>query len=299
VADLPGAGTPFQPFRALQLDWEPRGHAPAGVYDDPHFDFHAYYTPRDAVDAIAVGPCSRTGFLSPPAWRAALRPVPAPCFPSGPWASTAQAVAGMGSHLVNLLAPELDLGHVGHGFGQTFILGAYDGRITFVEMMASARWLAANAANGSAALCYPVVGAPSRYFYGGYKPHRYCFEPDAAAGVTTVRFTDLLWFDADEVGCDPDAAGVRFHPDSYAPPLQEAYALNPECVYDVRPLGLGGRAADGVVAVLEAADAARRPPGDYKIMATAPVGVAAERTQGGNTSRRAAVAGMLVAAVGR
>jgi hypothetical protein len=62
---------------------------------------------------------------------------------------------------------------------------------------------------------------------------------------------------------------------------------------------LGGRAADGVVAVLEAADAARRPPGDYKIMATAPVGVAAERTQGGNTSRRAAVAGMLVAAVGR
>ena len=50
---------------------------------------------------------------------------------------------------------------------------------------------------------------------------------------------------------------------------------------------------------MSAAYAARRPPGDYNYkMATAPVGVA-ERTQGGNTSRRAAVAGMLVAAVGR
>ena len=170
-----------------------------------------------------------------------------------------------------------------HGFGQTFIFGAYDGRVTFVEVMASARWLAANSANGSVALCYPVVGAPARYFYGGYKPHRYCFEPDAASRVTTIRFTDLLWFDADEAGCDPDGAGVRFHPDSYAPPLQEAYALNAACVYDVRPVDA-------------AAAAARRPPGDYK-MATAPVGVA-ERTEGGNTSRRAAVAGMLVAAVG-
>lgn len=294
--DLPGVGTHFQPFGTAQLDWEPRGHAPVGVYDDPHFDFHAYYVDRAAVEAIAVGPCSRTGFLSPDAWRRALRPVPAACFPTGPWASTALAVAGMGSHLVNLLAPELRT--AGRGFGQTFIFGAHDGAVTFVEAMASARWLAANAANASslhaaAPLCYPIVGGPTRYLHGGYKPGRYCFEPPPARaapgkapGVATVRFADMRYYPSDVAACDPDAPGVRYHPDSYAPALQEAYALNRDCVYDVRPVGA------------QAGDAGGRDGGGRYTMATAPVGAAETREAAEKGARREAMAGMVVAAVG-
>jgi len=91
-----------------------------------------------------------------------------------------------------------------HGFGQTLILGSYDGAlllvcyiqsegteeeekkltlekktafseisnknkfsgaINFVEFMASAHWLSANAALGKR-LCFPIIGSPKEYRYG-------------------------------------------------------------------------------------------------------------------------------------
>lgn len=36
---MPAVGTHFQPFEVAQLDWEPEGHAPMGVYSDPHVSF--------------------------------------------------------------------------------------------------------------------------------------------------------------------------------------------------------------------------------------------------------------------
>lgn len=104
--DLPGQGSHFQPFGTAQLDWEPRGHAPTGIYDDPHFDFHLYYTTAAEVEAISVGECSNVGFLSADAWRRSLKPMPAQCFPTGAFTNTALAVSGMGTHLVNVLSPE-------------------------------------------------------------------------------------------------------------------------------------------------------------------------------------------------
>lgn len=162
--DLPGQGTHFQPFGTAQLDWEPTGHAPAGIYDDPHFDFHLYYTDAAAVEAIGVGSCSNVGFLSADAWRKSLKPMPAQCFPTGAFTNTALAVSGMGTHLVNVLSPEFKMPF--HGFGQTFIFGAYDGKINFVELMASLHWLRANAEAGKA-LCYKIIGGPKEYYYAG------------------------------------------------------------------------------------------------------------------------------------
>ena len=62
-----------------------------------------------------------------------------------------------------------------------------------------------------------------------YKPHRYCFEPTPS--VTTIRFTDMLWFDA---GCKEDKYTV-YAAESYAPGIQEALLLNPNCTYDMKP----------------------------------------------------------------
>ena len=92
---MPAAGTHFQPFEVAQLDWEPEGHAPMGVYSDPHLDLHLYYTDKAAVESIGVGGCNRWGFLSQDAWYRSLKPVPIQCFPTGAYTNTALAVSGM------------------------------------------------------------------------------------------------------------------------------------------------------------------------------------------------------------
>ena len=92
---MPAADTHFQPFKVAQLDWEPEGHAPMGVYSDPHLDLHLYYTDQAAVEAIGVGGCNRWGFLSQDAWYRSLKPVPIQCFPTGAYTNTALAVSGM------------------------------------------------------------------------------------------------------------------------------------------------------------------------------------------------------------
>ena len=92
---MPAADTHFQPFKVAQLDWEPEGHAPLGVYSDPHLDLHLYYTDQAAVESIGVGGCNRWGFLSQDAWYRSLKPVPIQCFPTGAYTNTALAVSGM------------------------------------------------------------------------------------------------------------------------------------------------------------------------------------------------------------
>ena len=41
----------------------------------------------------------------------------------------------------------------------------FSGAINFVELMASAHWLSANAALGKR-LCFPIIGSPKEYRYG-------------------------------------------------------------------------------------------------------------------------------------
>src|SRR5687768_12247168 len=40
------------PFKFVELDWNPGGHEPPGVYDTPHFDFHFYTIAKSERDAI-------------------------------------------------------------------------------------------------------------------------------------------------------------------------------------------------------------------------------------------------------
>ena len=40
------------PYKFIELDWNPAGHEPAGVYTLPHFDYHFYkigVAERDAI----------------------------------------------------------------------------------------------------------------------------------------------------------------------------------------------------------------------------------------------------------
>jgi hypothetical protein len=50
LLDMP-AQNPTQ-YKFVQFDWNPIGHEPAGVYDQPHFDFHFYTVSREVRASI-------------------------------------------------------------------------------------------------------------------------------------------------------------------------------------------------------------------------------------------------------
>ena len=41
------------PYRFVAVDWNPAGHMPPGIYDEPHFDFHFFSATEAQRDAIA------------------------------------------------------------------------------------------------------------------------------------------------------------------------------------------------------------------------------------------------------
>eukprot|EP00884_Botryococcus_braunii_P009118 jgi/Botrbrau1/18207/Bobra.53_1s0066.1 len=224
---LPGAGTKYQPFKTLQLDWEPMGHAPDSIYSVPHFDYHFYFVEPEAVKNISHGPCSMVGLLSQESYYRALKPMPLQCYPTGAYVNSGLAVAEMGTHLVN--AGGYEFIPPFHGFDSTHIYGSYDGRMVFLEVMASARFMKEVVDKGKK-LCRSVDGRPKEFYFPGFKPTKYCMVP-SDTNVTRIYYEDFTWYNS---GCEVTAATI-FAPDSYVPPIQEAQLLNPECTFPIMP----------------------------------------------------------------
>jgi len=127
------------PFQFVELDWNPGGHEPPGIYDVPHFDFHFYtITPaqRNAIDPVALGEAqflAKSGNLPPEAERAPFHVALAA--PGQP----VVAVPRMGVHWSDMRSPELQ-GMLGNPAGYrpfttTFTYGSWDGRFIFAEPM--------------------------------------------------------------------------------------------------------------------------------------------------------------------
>lgn len=108
-------------FLRLEMDWNPQGHPPPGVYDVPHFDFHFYYIPDSQRTTIPGGQVS---------------PVASKFLPSN-YSQPGPAVPQMGGHALDLMSPELN----GGTFTQTFIYGYYQGQEIFLEPMATQAYL--------------------------------------------------------------------------------------------------------------------------------------------------------------
>jgi hypothetical protein len=109
-------------FRHAWLNWNPMGHPPPGIYDDPHFDFH-YYT---------VSSDERETFVDPVKLDASL---PAEYLP--PNYEGGDLVPAMGKHYSDLTSPEFN----GQPFTQTYIYGSYDSKFIFVEPMITLEFL--------------------------------------------------------------------------------------------------------------------------------------------------------------
>ena len=95
------------------------------------------------------------------------------------------SVAGMGNHLVDSRDPEL--ADPSLGFSSTFIYGAYDGKLIFLEPMVSRAFLASRPDR-----CTPIR-APKGYATPGYYPTTYCVRHDAATSTHTVTLEGLIY----------------------------------------------------------------------------------------------------------
>ncbi len=173
------------PYQFAELDWNPQGHPPAGVYTVPHFDFHFY----------TISLAERNSILpSDPLFKTKARNVPTGVYvPSGylvPGDPAAQAVPEMGVHWLNSQAPELQ-GLFGNPrgykpFTKTFIYGSWNGRFTFYEPMITRAYL----------LTQPDVttpiSVPARYAQPGWFPTAYRVTYDAQTKEYLIALTRLV-----------------------------------------------------------------------------------------------------------
>lgn len=122
VVPLPQKAIDITPFNFIEVDWNPHGHPPVGIYDIAHFDFHFYMVPKTEVDA-AIDPIK-------------LNTDPASDYLPASYISGAP-VPQMGKHWIDSNSPEM------HNipFTQTFVYGSYNGNVTFYEPMVTKAYL--------------------------------------------------------------------------------------------------------------------------------------------------------------
>lgn len=170
------------PVQWVGVNWNVHGHAPPGVYDLPHFDFHFYMTSKAAIDRIRVGSCGI--FIDCDDFKRATQPVPAKYVDSR-FVNVDAAVPMMGNHLVDTTSPEL--AQPPQKFTHTWILGAYDGRITFLEPMITREYLLERPNR-----CF-AIKQPSAWQLSGYYPTRYCMRYHARVDKYTISLEGLVF----------------------------------------------------------------------------------------------------------
>jgi hypothetical protein len=179
LMQLPSSGTEIvlrlpsvpavPPFDHIGINWNPNGHPPAGVYNQPHFDVHFYLVTLEERNLITS--------------TAKMYVAPAPEFlPQDYELSPNSGDSRMGSHWWDAEAPELH----GHGFDHTFIFGFYDGALVFLEPMVTLNYL-----NTQPAFRTPIK-QPNAWQKPGLYPSDYRIDHDAKFEEYTVALTNLL-----------------------------------------------------------------------------------------------------------
>jgi hypothetical protein len=167
------------PYQWVELDWNPGGHEPPGIYDTPHFDFHFYRVSQaqiDAIDPAALGQAqflAKSGNLPPEAERAPF--YIAPAAPGQP----ISAIPKMGVHWLDVRSPELQ-GMFGNPAGYrpfttTFIYGSWDGDFIFEEPMITRAFIMSRKTATAAAERDSVISipTPAQRRPDGYYPAAY------------------------------------------------------------------------------------------------------------------------------
>jgi hypothetical protein len=183
-------------FQFVELNWNPGGHEPPGVYDKPHFDFHFYTTSkaeRDAIDPAAPDYAAKANRLPGAEFIPQFYSLPLP--PGVP--PVAAAVPRMGVHMLDMRSPEIQ-GMLGNPAGYrpfttTFIQGSWDGRVTFYEPMITREHILARRAATTPDERDVVIQLPTaqRYSPAGRYPSAYRIAWDEQAKEYRIALTQL------------------------------------------------------------------------------------------------------------
>ena len=165
VLPMTGAGM----VQSANLQWHPSGHEPEHVYDVPHFDVH-FYTISEKVRGGIV-PNAPLGKKMPA--KAILPPasILAPGF-----------VPGMGMHVIPASSPEFHK----QPFTVSPIIGYWDGKLAFFEVMFTKVWILKNQDKTGA---YPQPASVQQH---GLYPTKYSVHYDKAENEYEVSLTNFV-----------------------------------------------------------------------------------------------------------
>jgi hypothetical protein len=183
-------------FTYAGVDWNPAGHPPTFLYAAPHFDVHFYLMEEDDVEDIPGG--------------VATYDLPDDQLPeNNAFASSLGApreiVPGMGEHLADLSAPELN----GEEFTHTLIWGAYDpalltteggdgvGELTFVEPMVTKAYLQSDELVESSGVTVEM-NVPEAFPEAGHYPTTYTMQYLSGPDAYVVYLGDFESFPASD-----------------------------------------------------------------------------------------------------
>lgn len=173
VLPLQQKASQVTPFDHIVINWNPQGHPPA-PYMLPHFDFHFYRI--SLADQMAIPPYT-------PSTAALFDNYPAPGYMPPTYIPTPGGVPQMGKHWVDVTSPELH----GATFTKTFIIGTYNGKVTFYEPMITMAYLQ-SVTSSTTAIPQPSLFSPT----GTYYPTSYKVYKDSKGDIF-ITLADFVW----------------------------------------------------------------------------------------------------------
>ena len=243
---FPGANTTFNPYVWQGMNWNPMGHPPLGVYSSPHFDFHFFQMPESEVNAILPAGSNDavvcTEGLNVESFAKANTPIPEMCFPEG-YANLNAVAPFMGNHYIQLAEPVIAAALSGKPDKSlwedpSWIMGGYDGEITFLEPMVKRKFLQDMVAsylegNGTEKLYYAGdVTVPREYPDPGYH---------ATSFSIRIESPETMWVSLGDFtlqessGCAPTDPKAPTSYLDWAPPPPDAPPLPEACTFTKSP----------------------------------------------------------------
>ncbi|MFY7887477.1 MAG: hypothetical protein ACOVOW_01115 [Spirosomataceae bacterium] len=173
VLTFPTESQGLIPFDHLYLDFAHAGHSPAGVYDTPHFDIHFFI--QSLAERLAIPAYSEST-------SAKFENFPDMAYLPADYIRVPEGEAQMGVHWVYSKAPEL----TGGKFTETFVVGSYDGKMTFFEPMVTLDLLT------SKPNISKNIPLPSKFAKESYYPMKYSIKQDGDDVVVSLENMMLM-----------------------------------------------------------------------------------------------------------
>ncbi len=176
-------------FQFVELDWNPAGHS-APYYNQPHFDFHFHkfsLAERNAIDPSDPQYAERAANFPEPNYIPAGWYSPSTLLGIPP---VAVAVPRMGIHWIDPTSPEYP--PQSRIFTHTFIVGTWDGRVTFYEPMVTREFMM-NQRAGLESKVDKAIPVAQRHSPAGYYPDGYRVLWDVDTREYRVALTGLAF----------------------------------------------------------------------------------------------------------